>query len=152
MTHRRLVLYILLNAFVTVLVSGAFLYFYNRANSRTDNGTVDTIITLSSDSGNAEIISVTGTGTLASEAVLIQNNNTLTLPLTGWTLKGDQGMTYTFPQLTLYPGGKVQIHSGSGIDTAADLYWQSSEAVWKSGDLVSLYDTQNNARAFYRVP
>jgi hypothetical protein len=152
MTRRRLVLYILLNAFVTLLVAGAFLYIFNRGKLGVDFGKVEALTPISTIDINAEIVSVTGAGLLASESVILQNNYALPLILTGWTLKNNQGSAYTFPNITLYPGGTVKVHSGSGLDSAADLYWQRSEPVWKSGDLVSLYDPQNIARAFYRVP
>jgi hypothetical protein len=152
MTRRRLVLYLLLNALVSVLVSGAILYFYDRANQKTDCGTSGTIPTLASVSIHADLVSVAGAGLLDSEFVIIQNNGDSALLMTGWKLKDGQGSIFTFPQLTLYPGSTVQIHSGPGTDTAADLYWRLSAPVWKSGELVALYDTQNIARAFYRVP
>jgi hypothetical protein len=152
MTRRRLVFYLLLNALVSVLVTGAILFFYDRANHKTDCGTSETVPTLASGGVNADIISVTGAGALASESVSIQNNGDSALLLTGWALKDSQGSIYTFPQLTLYPGGTVQVHTGPGTDTAADLYWQRSAPVWESGELAALYDTQNIARAFYRVP
>ncbi len=93
-----------------------------------------------------------GPGALASETVILQNNGSDALILTGWTLKDGQGSTYTFPEITLYPGGMVQVHSGPGTNTAADLFWGLTAPVWKSGELVALYDTQNIARAFYRIP
>ncbi len=152
MTRRRLILYLLLNALVSVLVSGAVLFFYDRANHNSDCSSSGTIPTLPSGSVNANILSVSGVGALASESVFLQNNGDAAILLTGWTLKDDLGIIYTFPQLTLYPGGMVQVHSGPGTDSAADLYWGLTAPVWKSGDLVALYDTQNIARAFYRVP
>jgi hypothetical protein len=152
MTRRRLVLYLLLNVLVSVLVSGTILFFYDRANHKTDCSTTEIIPTLASGSVKADIVSITGAGALSSESVVIQNNGDAALLLTGWTLKDSQGSTYTFPQLTIYPGGMVQVHTRPGVDTAADLYWGRSEPVWESGELAALYDTQNIARAFYRVP
>jgi len=152
MTRRRLVLYLLLNALVSVLVSGAILFFYDRTNHQTDCGTDEIIPTIISGGVNAEIVNVTGAGALASESVVIQNNGESGLLLSGWTLKDSQGTTYTFPQLTLYLGGTVQIHTGPGTDSAAVIYWGLSAPVWESGELAALYDTQNIARAFYRVP
>jgi hypothetical protein len=152
MTRRRLVLYLLLNALVSVLVSGAILFFYDRANHKTDCGTIEVVPTLASVSVNVDIVSVTGAGALASETVAIRNNGEAALLLTGWMLKDSQGSTYTFPQLTLYPGGTVQVHTISGGDTAADLYWGRSVPVWESGELAALYDPQNIVRAFYRIP
>lgn len=152
MTRRRLVLYLLLNALVSVLVSGAILFYYDRANHKTDCGTSETVPTLASGGVKADIVSVTGAGAIASESVVIQNNGEGVLLLSGWTLKDSQGSTYIIPQLTLYPGGTVQVHTRPGTDTAADLYWGLSAPVWESGELAALYDTQNIARAFYRVP
>jgi hypothetical protein len=152
MTRRRLVLYVLLNVLVSVFVSGTVLYFYDRAIHKTDCSPSETIPTLPAGSVNADIVSVNGAGALTSESVTLQNNGDTALLLTGWTLKDGQGAAFTFPQLTLYPGGLVQIHTGPGTNTAADLFWGLSAPVWKSGELVALYDTQNIARAFYRIP
>jgi hypothetical protein len=152
MPRRRLVLYILLNALVSALVTGTILYFYDRANPKANCCTGETIPTIASGSLNASILNANGAGVLASESVSIQNNGSDPIQLSGWMLKDGKGNIYIFPKLTLYPGGTVQVHSGTGSDTAADLYWQLSAPVWKSGSLVALYDTQNIARAFYRVP
>ena len=72
--------------------------------------------------------------------------------LTGWYLTDNSGLTYTFPQLGLYPGGKVQVHTAPGSDTPTDLYWGYSSPIWTSGELAILYDTHAVARSFYRVP
>jgi len=152
MTRRRLFLYLLLNAVVTVLVAWAVLYFYNRSNPPPDCSTIEPAPTLASAVVKVEILSVSGTGSLQNETVLIQNNDTTDLTLTGWTLKDNQGDTYTFPQVTIFPGGALRVHTGGGTDQASDLYWQLSTPVWKSGQLVVLYDPQDIARAFYRVP
>jgi hypothetical protein len=92
-----LVLYLLLNALVSALVSGAILFYYDRANHKTDCSTNGTIPTLPSGSVNANILSVTGAGALASESVAIQNNGDAGLLLTGWTLKDGLGSIYALP-------------------------------------------------------
>jgi hypothetical protein len=147
-----MVFYLLLNALVSILVSGTVLFFYDRATHANDCSTSGTILTLPSGSVNADIVSVSGAGALASETVILQNNGSKALILTGWTLKDGQGSAFTFPELTLYPGGIVEVHSGTGTNTAADLFWGLTAPVWKSGELAALYDTQNIARAFYRIP
>jgi competence protein ComEC len=147
-----MVLYLLLNALVSVLVSGTVLFFYDRATHTPDCSTSETIPTLPPGSVNADIVSVGGAGALVAETVILQNNGDTPLLLTGWTLKDGQSSTYTFPQLTLYPGGIVEVHSGTGTNTAADLFWGLTAPAWRSGELVALYDTQNIARAFYRIP
>jgi hypothetical protein len=152
MTRRRLILYILLNALVSILVTGVILMIYDSIHQKTDCGTSEIVPTLTSGSVNADIVSVGGAGTLSSESVLIQNSGEEALVMTGWKLRDSQGSTFTFPQLTIYPGGRVQVLTRSGTDSAADLYWKRSAPVWETGELAALYDTQNIARAFYRVP
>ncbi len=154
-SRRRLFSYVILNICVSALVTGTILFLYNRSAQKDCSPTAaagSTGTPASSEGIGVAIISIAGAGTLDGETATIQNNGESTLVLTGWTLKSDAGATYLFPQLTLYPGGVVQVHSGSGADTASDLFWQRTSAVWSSGELASLYDTQNIARAFYRIP
>jgi hypothetical protein len=155
--RRRLVYYLLINIFVSALVTGTIIFFYDRAY-RPDCSTNlpdTTDVTPGTGDVNVSIVGVIGAGTVSDERVVIQNNGGEKLVLTGWYLKDNQGITYTFPQfpqLTLYPGAKVQVYTKSGIDTLPNLYWGRSSPVWTSGELAALYDPQNIARAFYRVP
>jgi hypothetical protein len=152
MTRRRLVLYLLLNALVSLLVSVTILYFYDRANRKTDCDPGGIAATNVPSGVAAEIISVASAGVLENESIVIQNQGDQALPLSGWTLKDSQGSIFTFPELTIYPGGSIQVHTKPGTDTAADLFWGRAEPVWQSGELAALYDSQNIARAFYRIP
>ena len=152
MTPRRLIFFIALNVVISALVTGTILYFYDRDYSQRVHGGGGTIATIAPGSVNVEILDVRGAGVLASESVMIQNNNKNPLDLTGWMLKDDKGNVYTFPSLVLYKGGTVSVHTRTGIDSAADLYWQLTVPVWKSGELVGLYDGANIVHAFYRVP
>ncbi len=101
---------------------------------------------------NVNITGVIGVGNLQDERMIIQNDGTQETGLTGWYLADNKGLIYTFPQLMLHPGAKVQVHTASGKDSPTDLYWGRAAPVWTSGELVALYDTQQIARAFYRVP
>lgn len=60
-------------------------------------------------------------------------NNGAAVDLTGWTLH-DEGpnYTYTFSGLTLAPGDGIKVHTGSGADTATDLYWGRNQHVWNN--------------------
>jgi len=155
--RRRLVYYLLINIFVSALVTGTIIFFYDRAH-RPDCSTNlpgASAVTPGTGDVNVSILGVIGAGTVADERVVIQNNAAEKLVLTGWYLKDNQGIIYTFPQfpqLTLYPGAKVQVYTKSGVDKLPNLYWDRSEPVWTSGELAALYDPQNIARAFYRVP
>ena len=149
-SRRRTVSFVLLNIFVSALVTGTILFFYDRAHQNDCTSLPQT--TPAAAGVTVVITGVGGAGTADSEIVSVRNDGANPLTLTGWTLKDSQGNTYTFPQLTLYPDGIVQVHSASGKDTASDLYWDRSSPVWTSGELAALYDAQNMARAFYRVP
>jgi hypothetical protein len=159
MDRRRLFYYILLNIFVSAVVTITILFFYDRSH-RLASGHLPVLSTLPapasvspvSDGIKVNIVSVIGAGTVASEIVVIQNNGVSPLVMTGWLLKDSQGNTYTFPQLSLNPGGTVQVHTASGVDTPVDLYWNRTDPVWAPGELATLYDDQGNTRAFYRVP
>ncbi len=155
MNRRRLFYYILLNIFVSAAVTGIILFFYDRSH-RADFFPGAFIPTLSgstiSPDVKVNIVSVIGAGMAASEIVVIQNVGTGPLVLTGWRLKDRQGNSYTFPQLTLYPDGTVQVHTAAGEDTAVDLYWGRKDPAWSPGELVGLYDMGGVARAFYRIP
>jgi archaellum component FlaF (FlaF/FlaG flagellin family) len=152
MTRRRWIIYLLLNVFISVLVSGTILYFYHQSNLNTDCASIVVIPTISSRDINVEIVSVSGMGALDSEAVVVRNNSDEAFQMEGWMIKDSQGSIYTFPQLTLYPAGTVRVYTRSGVDTATDLFWNRSEPVWESGELAALYDPQGIVRAFYRVP
>ena len=159
MNRRRLFYYVLLNIFVSAAVTGTILFFYDRSH-RSAPATGSAIATPAGSTAvspaageiKAGIVSVIGAGTTASEIVVVQNDSAGPLVLTGWTLKDGQGNTYVFPQLTLYPGGTLQVHTAAGQDTAVDLYWGRGSPVWSPGELASLYDAGGVARAFFRIP
>lgn len=162
MERRKLIQYLLLNVFVSATVTGGMLFWYDRNYRATVQPAVmqTTPITNSESATNTElqtdipvkISSVVGAGVLESEIVVVKFEGADELNLSSWQLKDDSGNTFTFPQLTLYQNGAVQIHTIAGTDSVIDLYWGIGEAVWSSGENASLYDSQGNLRAVYRVP
>lgn len=65
--------------------------------------------------------------------MVFENAGDETLVLGGWTVSDGAGHTYTFPDsFTLGPGEQVVFHTGSGTDTATDLYWGRNGAVWNN--------------------
>jgi len=154
--RRRLFPYLLLNIFVSALVTGTIIFFYNRAHpANCPPATTGLSATADASEADVSISGVVGAGTAGDELVIIQNTGNAKLTLTGWTLENNAGIRYTFPaspELTVYPGATVQVHTKAGQNTPADLYWGRTEPVWKSGQLAVLYDPGHNARGFYRVP
>jgi LysM repeat protein len=105
--------------------------------------------------GSVIIDSVIGAGDLDTEHVLLKHRGEGELALVGWRLEDDKGNVFIFPQfpqLTLFPGGAVNIYTRSGVNSVVELYWGLSQPVWTSGTTVVLRDAQNNVRANYVVP
>jgi hypothetical protein len=99
-----------------------------------------------------EVQAVIVPGDLDTERVLIRNAYSEAVSLQGWQVKNPTGDEYTFPVLTLYPGGSVSLYSRSGENTALELYWGLTRAAWKSGVAVTILDSQGNQRAEYLIP
>ncbi|GAB4500314.1 MAG: hypothetical protein OHK003_20020 [Anaerolineales bacterium] len=166
MDRRKLIQYLLLNVFVSASVTGGILFWYDRnyravsqpavvqfqATLASGNNSVPASNTALQTDIPVKISSVVGAGVLSSEIAIIKFEGEGQLDLTAWQLKDDNGNTYTFPKVTLYPGGAVQIHTAAGTDTVIDLYWGIGEGVWDSGEEARLFDSQGNLRAVYRVP
>jgi len=162
--RRRWLPFLLLNIFVSAIVTGAILFWYDRTYRQTavpvvqPNTSADAMEgedapTLSPDDEiPVAIVSIVGAETLDAEIVLIRYTGEEELDLTGWHLNDEDKNTFVFPQLTLYPQGAVHVHTIAGQDTVVDLYWGMRDSVWESGEEASLIDPQGNVRATYIVP
>ncbi|MBM3181928.1 MAG: lamin tail domain-containing protein [Chloroflexi bacterium] len=161
MDRRKLAYYLLLNIFVSACVTGTILFWYDRnyravtqpSVQQATSGDSEPVPTLNPQMDIAvKISSIVGAGALNSEIVVVKFEGEGQLDISSWQLKDEDGNTFKFPQLTLYPNGAVQIHTATGTDTVIDLYWGISDAVWSSGENARLFDAQGNLRAVYRVP
>ncbi len=164
MDRRKLIQYLLLNVFVSASVTGGILFWYDRNSRAVTQPAVVQVAPVSGDSSApaasadlqtdipVKISSVVGSGVLTSEVVIIKFDGEGNLDITSWQLKDDDGNSFTFPKVTLYPNGAVQVHTNTGTDTVIDLYWGIGDAVWSSGEEARLFDSQGNLRAVYRVP
>jgi len=98
------------------------------------------------------IETVIGAGDLNAETVVIRRVGEGGLSITGWRMSNGRGVDYFFPNLVLSKNGSVRLYSRVGIDSVIELYLGRSEASWRSGDTVSLYDYAGNLRASYGIP
>ena len=75
---------------------------------------------------------------LNDEFVVFENTGDGPLSIGGWTVQDAAGATYTIPSgTTLESGATITLHTGSGSDTATDLYWGSGRPIWNNdGDTV----------------
>jgi LysM repeat protein len=90
-------------------------------------------------------------GDLGQEEVHIKNSGPPAI-LSGWKIRTPKGVEYTFPDFSLVTQGAVFVHTGEGVDTSIDLYWESTESVWNSGDEALLLDAQGNLRSVFLIP
>jgi LysM repeat protein len=102
--------------------------------------------------GQVEIVAVFGAGDLASERVQLRGLGEGTLYLTGWSLQDGDGNEYTFPKITLFGKGAVDVYSTAGVDSVVALYWNSGEAIWESAETLTLLDQAGVIQASYTVP
>ncbi len=87
---------------------------------------------------------------LNGEWVEIANMGSSAESLDKWTLEDRQNHTYTFNNFTLNAGSSVKVHTGSGNDTATDLYWNRNTPVWNNeGDVATLKDASGKVVAKY---
>jgi hypothetical protein len=164
MDRRRLILYLLLNVFVSACVIGGILFWYDRNYRSASLSPVQPLAPADVESGApaasfdpnidipVEIVSIVGAGTLNAEWVIVRNAGGDSLSLASWQLKDSNRNVFTFPNLTLNTGGAVQIHTIAGTNTVIDLYWGLNDPVWQSGEEAQLLDPSGNVRAVYTVP
>ena len=161
MDRRRLVLYLLLNVFISACVTGTILFWSDRNYRSVNESSVEPVNTQSGEPAATlnpdidipvEIVSIVGAGTLNAEWVVVRNAGAESLNLSSWQLRDSDRNIFVFPNLTLNTGGAVQIHTASGTNTVIDLYWGEGQPVWESGEEAQLLDPSGNVRAVYKVP
>lgn len=163
MGRRNILLYLLLNVFVSACVTGSILFWYDR-NYRSTTlpsvqpaplavGQADAQPTLNPQVDiPVEIVSVVGAGTLSAEWVIVRYMGEDQINLANWELRDEDRHVFVFPHLVLYRNGAVQVHTSTGTNTVIDLYWNASAPIWESGEEAQLYDPSGNLRARYKVP
>jgi hypothetical protein len=163
MDRRRLLLYLLLNVFISACVTGAILFWYDR-NYRsnalspiqpaplTNNDSVPQPTLNPQVSIPVEIVSIVGAGTLNAEWVVVRYTGDDQINLASWELRDADNHVFVFPQLVLHKDGAVQVHTSNGTNTVIDLYWNASDPVWQSGEKAELVDPSGNVRSTYTVP
>jgi len=85
---------------------------------------------------------------LNAEYVVVSNSSTTTsYTLTGYTVNDASAHVYKFPSFTLKAGASVTLHTGSGTNTASNLYWGSKAYIWtNTGDTAYLKNTTGSVK------
>ncbi len=163
MDRRRLLLYLLLNVFISACVTGTILFWYDRNYRSAALSPVQAAPVSDSQSAfqptlnpqaniPVEIVSVIGAGTLSAEWVVVAYKGDDQINLANWELRDEDRHVFVFPQIVLHKDGAVQVHTSTGTNTVIDLYWNASDPVWQSGEEAQLFDPSGNLRAKYKVP
>ncbi len=99
-----------------------------------------------------EITAVIGPDQLADEAILLTNSGDAPIALQNWTLLDEDGHEYDFGQVTLFAGSDLRINTTSGSNSPTALFWGLNEAIWTSGETVTLQDNSGTTHVTYEVP
>lgn len=103
------------------------------------------------DEVNVNITQIIGPGDLPRETLIILNQGAGT-SLEGWRLEGSSLANFTFPDLFLFSGGSIRIHTAAGQNTPSDLYLSQGEAAWPPGTTITLRDAEGNGISSFTVP
>ncbi len=70
---------------------------------------------------------------LDQEWIELENRGADPVELAGWAVR-DESTTnrYVFGEVTLPPGGRIRLRTGSGADAATEIYWDSPAGVWSN--------------------
>ena len=102
--------------------------------------------------GQLEIDSIIGIGDVDSERVEVRHTGEETILFAGWQLQDEDGNSFTFPSLTMFPGGSVTVYTKSGVSTVTELYWGLVQSIWEEGEQATLVDPNGDIQAVYTVP
>ncbi len=69
---------------------------------------------------------------LNAEWARVTNYGAKARVMTGYTIRDPTGHVYRFPTFRLRSGASVTLHTGSGSNTARDLYWRQGSYVWNN--------------------
>ncbi len=97
------------------------------------------------------ISEVIGAGDLFQETLVILNQGAGT-SLKDWKLEGSPLGVVTFPDIFLFSGGSIRIHTVAGENTASDLYLNQGESAWPPGTSIILSNASNTEIARFTVP
>jgi hypothetical protein len=99
-----------------------------------------------------EIVRVLSPGDINAEGVDIRNNGAV-VDLTGWELGDAAGDTvYTFPQQRLFTGSVLTVYTRVGTDTPTAKFWGLDTALWSSGSVLTLSDSDGEVQSTFVVP
>lgn len=147
--QRKLLVYLLLNVFVSACVTLTVLFVYENYYRPS---TLPHVAVGEADTASFEIAAIVGAGLPDSEIVMIRNTGQSASDLKDWQLRDADGNVYTFGETILPASAAIQLHTAPGKDSVIDLYWSLAASAWTSGETATLLDPSGNMRSVYKVP
>lgn len=86
------------------------------------------------------------------DSIIVLTNWGTWARLKDWTMDDGQGHVFTFPDLSLFQGGSVNVHTTAGTNTEVNLYWGTNKPVLTSGTTLTLKDAAGAVVATYQIP
>jgi hypothetical protein len=158
---KKLIPYLVVNIIVSALTTLAVLFFWDRAQQADLNSPPPSAAspTLNAPAGTPlpagtqliQIDNVIGAGDLDNEVVMLKRVGAGELSLAGWKLTGTGGKSFIFPTVSLYEGS-LMVYSKIGENSAIELFWGQTKAVWQSGSTVQLLDPSGALQDSYLIP
>ncbi len=102
------------------------------------------------DDINIVINNLQGAGELSQETLTILNQGAGT-SLLNWKLEGSSLGNFVFPDIFLFSGGSIRIHTAAGQNTPSDLYLGQGEAAWPVGTSIILKDAGHKEISSFAV-
>ena len=103
------------------------------------------------DEVSVVIEEIVGAGNLTQETLVILNQGAGT-SLNEWKLEGSSLGIFVFPDVFLFSGGSIRIHTTAGQNTPSDLYLNQGEAAWPPGTTIVLRDADNAVVSRLTIP
>jgi len=100
---------------------------------------------------NVVISEVIAPGDLTRETLVILNKGA-GISLANWRLEGSSLGIFIFPDMFLFSGGSIRIHSLAGENTASDLFLNQGEAAWPPGTDIILTDDKGVEISRFTAP
>jgi len=94
---------------------------------------------------------IAGVGDINLERISITNQGTGT-SLKTWTLEGSPIGVFSFPDIFLFSGGTIRIHTRSGQSSPSDLFLNQTTSAWPPGSIITLKDDTGVEVAQFTVP
>lgn len=103
------------------------------------------------DEINVVVSEVISPGDLLRETLVILNKGAST-SLKDWQLEGSPLAVFTFPDIILFTGSSIRIHTAAGNNTPSDLYLNQGEPAWRPGTTIILSDANSTEISRFTVP